>query len=93
MIKVPVPGLRGSPFSLKKLFGFKMIEETGIFSVFSGAEIQPHSQWNLGDFFPNFEKKIPSSIILRLGFSFSQHTHKLHGDILLQFSGNSMCNS
>ena len=26
-------------------------------------------------------------------FPFSQHTHKLHGDILLQFNGNSMCNS
>ena len=32
----------------------------------------------------------------RLGFSFSQHTQMLHGDILLQFNGNSMttlCNS
>ena len=29
----------------------------GIFLVFSGAEIWPHSQWNLGDFFPNFEEK------------------------------------
>ena len=29
----------------------------------------------------------------RLGFPFSQHTHMLHGDILLQFNGNSMCNS
>ena len=27
--------------------------------VLSGAEIRPHSQWNLGAFFPNFEKKIP----------------------------------
>ena len=34
----------------------------GIFVVFPGAEIQPHSQWNLGDFFPNFEKKSQSSI-------------------------------
>ena len=25
------------------------------FFVYSGAEIQPHSQWNLGDFFPNFD--------------------------------------
>ena len=24
--------------------------------MFSGAEILPHSQWNLGDFFPNFLK-------------------------------------
>ena len=29
---------------------------SGIFFVFSGAEIRPYSQWNLGDFFPNFEK-------------------------------------
>ena len=28
----------------------------GFFWVFLGAEIRPHSQWNLGDFFPNFEK-------------------------------------
>ena len=26
------------------------------FLVSSGAEIWPHSKWNLGDFFPNFEK-------------------------------------
>ena len=26
-------------------------------------------------------------------FQFSQHTHKPHGDILLQFNGNSMSNS
>ena len=29
----------------------------------------------------------------KIGVSFSQHTQKLHGDILLQFNGNSMCNS
>ena len=29
------------------------------FLVFSGTEIQSHFQWNLGDIFPNFEKKIP----------------------------------
>ena len=26
------------------------------FFGFSGIEIRPHFQWNLGDFFPNFEK-------------------------------------
>ena len=26
------------------------------FLVFKGADIQPHSQWNLVDFFPNFKK-------------------------------------
>ena len=45
-------------------------------------------------FLPNSEKKSQSSIFyilfLRLGFPF---THKLHGDVLLQFNGNSMCNS
>ena len=29
---------------------------------------------------------------LRLGIFHSVNTHKLHGDILLQFNGNSMCN-
>ena len=60
--------------------------------VFSGAEIRPHSQSNLGAFFPTFEKKSQSSNKKEkdLGFSFNQHTHKLHGDILLQFNGNSM---
>ena len=33
---------------------------SGIFFVFSGAEIQPLSQWNLGDLFPKFEKKSQS---------------------------------
>ena len=29
----------------------------------------------------------------KIGDSFSQHTQKLHGDILLQFNGNSMRNN
>ena len=63
--------------------------------MFSEAEIRPNSQWNLGASFPNFEEKSQSSkkkffFFWRLGFPFSQHTHKLHGDILLQFNGNSM---
>ena len=58
------------------------------FLVFKGADIQPHSQWNLVDFFPNF-KKNPNGFSLRLG----SRTHKLHGDVLLQFNGNCMCNS
>ena len=32
---------------------------TGIFLVVSGAEIWPHSEWNLGDFFFPILKKIP----------------------------------
>ena len=55
-----------------------------IFPVFSGAEIQPFTQWNLGDFFPNIEKKSQSSkkiFFLKIGiFIQSTHTHKLHGD-------------
>ena len=64
----------------------------GIFFAFSGAKILPHSQWNLGYFFPFFGKKC-CCFFARLGFSFSQHTHKLHDDVLLQFNGNSICNS
>ena len=29
---------------------------SGIFLVFSGAEMKPHSQWNLGAFFPILKK-------------------------------------
>ena len=43
----------------------------GFFFVFSGAEILPYSPWNLGDFFPNFEKQIPI-----LEDSVNTHTHK-----------------
>ena len=60
----------------------------GLFLVFSGAKIGPHSHCNLGDFSLVFEKKIP--IFINIFFfedwdfhSDSQHTHKLHGDILL----------
>ena len=47
-----------------------------------------NSQWNLGEFPINFEKKNHNLqkkkyFFLRLGFSFSYHTHKLHGDSLL----------
>ena len=51
------------------------------FCVFSVAEIRPHSQWNLGDLNPNFEKKIPilKKIFLKklkVGiFIQSTHTH------------------
>ena len=63
--------------------------------MFSGAKLRPHFQWNLGAFFPNFEKKIPIFFLLKIGISIQSHTHthKLHGEILLQFNGNSMCNS
>ena len=32
----------------------------GFFLSVSGAEIRPHSQCKLGDFFPNWKKKIPN---------------------------------
>ena len=72
-----------------------LLQLQGICFVFSGAEIPPHSQWNLGDFLPIFLKKIPifkKIFFLKIGiFMQSTHTHKLHGDVLLQFNGNSMC--
>ena len=34
--------------------------DSGIFGVFSGANIRPHSQWNLDDFFSPFLKKYPN---------------------------------
>ena len=63
--------------------------------MFSGAEIQPHSQWNLGDFFPQFLKKQNNPNLQKKFFEIgifiqSPHTRKLHGDILLQFNGNSI---
>ena len=65
-----------------------MFDSRDFFRVFSGAKIRPHFQWNLGAFFPNFEKKTifkkkKKKILRKLGFSFSHHTHKLNGDNLL----------
>ena len=42
------------------MFSAKKKKKQGFFSSVSGAEIRPHSQWNLGDFFPNLVKKIPN---------------------------------
>ena len=36
----------------------------GFFSGVSGAEIRPHSQCNLGDFFPNWKKKNSQSKLI-----------------------------
>ena len=75
-----------------------MIKQGFFYLVFSGAKIGPHSKWNLGDCFPNFEKKI-SNLKKKL-FADSQHTHKLHDDNLLLhlistsfFYGKSIFNS
>ena len=40
---------------------FKKAYTVKDFSVVSGAEIRPHSQWHFGDFFPNLEKKLSIS--------------------------------
>ena len=62
----------------------------------SGAEFRPFPNGNnhLGDFFSQFEKKIPNLNFFIFLFFFriliqSPHTHKLHGDNLL-FSFNLM---
>ena len=44
---------------------------SGIFFVFSGAQIRAHFQWNLGDFWQILEKKSQSYNF----FLCSQHTH------------------
>ena len=52
----------------------------------SRAEILPHSQWNLGDFFPNFEERNPNLNFLTFFFEdwdfHSMTTYKLHVDNL-----------
>ena len=68
----------------------------GFFGVFSGAKMWPHSQWNLGAFFPILKKNpnLQKEFFLKIGiFIQSTNTHMLHGDILLQLNDNSMCNS
>ena len=62
--------------------------------MFSGAESAPF-QKELRCNFPIFLKKIPILnfffFFLKIGISIqSTHTHKLHGEILLHFNGNSI---
>ena len=54
-----------------------------------GGISSPFQIWNLGDFFPNFEKKSISS----KNFFFLFEDWDFHSVNLLQFNGNSMCNS
>ena len=67
--------------------------------MLSGAEIWPHSKWNLGDFFPILKKNhhLQKNNLFFFEdwdfYSVNTHIRMLHGDILLQFNGNSMCNS
>ena len=69
------------------------------FFVFLGAKFQTHSQsqWDLVNKNPNLEEKNPNfkkNMFFFEDWDFhSVNTHKIHGDILLQFNGNSMCNS
>ena len=78
------------------------VKDTGQGFFFSGAEFQPLSQWDLGDFFPNLKKKSQSQFFFRIFIHMIQspHTHKLHGDnllslhlIFLQFNCKSVCYS
>ena len=73
----------------------------GFFSVFSGAEIRPFTQWNLGDFSPNIKKKSQFSIFFFFFFFFEDwdfhsvttHTSYYHCILfLLQFDSKSMWN-
>ena len=68
----------------------------------SRAEILPHSQWNLGDFFPNFEERNPNlnflTFFLKIGIFIQwpltsyMLTIYIHCILfLLQFDGKSMC--
>ena len=53
--------------------------------MLSGAETRSHSQWNLGDPFPNFVKKnnIKIIIFLKIGiFIQSPHTQAIYFNIL-----------
>ena len=67
---------------------------SGIFFVFSGAEIRPHSQWNLGDFFFQILKNKSQSkkifFFLKIGI-FIQLTHtRTRTSYMLTFSLNLM---
>ena len=42
------------------IIGSFEVKVQGFFSSVSGAEIRPHYQCNLGDFFPNLKEKIPN---------------------------------
>ena len=43
-------------FCMSTLRTHKVRQNTQIFFVFSGGKVWSHSEWNLGDFFTNFEK-------------------------------------
>ena len=59
--------------------------------MLSGAEIWPHSQWNLYDFFPNFENisifKNKNFFFLNIGIFIQSDTHTSY---MVTFSVNLM---
>ena len=75
---------------------FKVYSQ-GLFLVFSWAEIRTYSQWNLGDFLPNFEAKSQSYFFKTGTFIQSTHTHththtrmhaRTHTSYMVTFSFN-----
>ena len=85
--------VNGSPVKQCHTQEHKQLSLQRFLEVFSGAEFRPHSQWNLGDFFSNFEKKQhifkKSFCCWRFGFSFSHHTHIILS-YMVMFSFNLM---
>ena len=65
----------------------------GFFFVFPGAKIRPHSLWTFSDFFPNCGKN--PNLQKKIFFEdWDFHSvNNTHTSVLLQFNGNSMCNS
>ena len=66
----------------------------GIFFVFSGTEIGSHFQWNLGDFFPNFEKKnhtLPQKKKQNIFFFDDLDFHSVTTHTILQFLMAKVC--
>ena len=66
------------------------INMQGFIWVFSGAEVQPNSQWNLGDFFPNFEKKSKSSKKFFFSFEIGIFIQSTHTSYMVMISFNLM---
>ena len=66
----------------------------GFFCVLKGRNSapfpRPHSQWNLGAFFPNFGKKIQSSQIFFFFEDWDFHSVNTHKSYMLTFSFNLM---
>ena len=55
------------------------------FQVVSGAEIRPHSQWNLGDFFPNLVNKFLSQLKMIFNCSILCEIQTLLFEMMFEF--------